>query len=127
MKKHIYLLEFNDGTIIVENNRTCLKNKIYDWCSKNGEYHLTDNQIDTIVYNRLKNKPKYIKYFGKSCINDLFDIDESKIKTTHTNNRPLTPNYVLQLKRKYLNNKFQSFKENPNSIDRNKLQTIMCC
>lgn len=125
MKKHIYFLEFIDGTIIVENNRTCLKNQIYGWCKKNGDYYLTEHQLDGLIYNRSKTKPKYIKYFGKSTFNDLFD--DKDIKTTHTNNKPFTPNYILALKRKALKTQYDNLKENPNRLDRNQLTTIISC
>ena len=126
MKKQFYLLEFIDGTIVVENNRTCLKNKIFDWCEKNGDYYLTDNQIDCIVYNRSNQKPKYIKYFGKCSFDELFKIDNN-IKMTHKNNKPFTPNYILALKRKEYNSQYNEWKNNPNRIDRNQLTTILSC
>ena len=128
MKKTIYYCELIDGTKFICKTRNELSEKLKKWVDgKEGHYYLTIHQIDNILYKRIdKNNQKYIKKMGTCFLEDLFNFDNVELPRTMKNGKPLSNDYIRQLINKKRNQELKKCCENPNLLDCNNLNFLIC-
>ena len=118
MKSIIYFIEFYDGSIRLNKDKKNILDDIYDKL-KNTEYDaIGENQLDSIIYNRTKTLPKFIKKIGVCPMNKLMD------NIALTTDKKYSERYTKLLLNKKYNEELDNLKINTNLIDFSKFKTI---
>ena len=121
MKSNIYYIQFYDGEIRVNKDKKNILDDIYEYL-KNTEYdYIGENQLDSIIYNRTKKLPKFIKKIGVCSMDKLM---ENNVKLDLDMTKNYSKKYIKSLLNKKYNEELEFLKNHHTSIDFTKFRTI---
>ena len=108
MKTIIYIVNLSNGDKLIGKSRSEIYKKIKCWCLENGEYKLTINQLDCLIYNRNK-KPnqKFIINILSCDLKDLYDEPKVEVCNCETS-KPYCEEYIRRKKRNEYNKLFNN-------------------
>lgn len=121
MKSNIYYIEFYDGEIRINKNKSNILDDIFEYLKYTEYNFIGENQLDAILYNRIKTLPKFIKKIGVCSMDKLMD---NIVLDMNKPNKVYSEKYRKTLLNKKYNEKLEWLKKNTNEIEFSKFKTI---
>lgn len=118
MKSIIYFIEFYDNEIRLNKDKKNILDDIYDKLKYTEYDAIGEYQLDSIIYNRAKTLPKFIKKIGVCPMNKLMD------NIVLTTDKKYSDRYTKLLLNKKYNEELDNLKINTSLIDFSKFKTI---